>query len=99
MDGLTFKQEVAVIINISDIGEPSFCEVTDIFISGTSVRLNLLELDTVEFNHHYHSWIVEKTEKRLVKKIKELASTQILPLRPARYHSEMLYYVTLKYTL
>lgn len=79
------KQGVAVITSIDDSEKPSFGEVVDIFPTGTStVWFGLRELQLIEFQAHFHTWAVKRTDSLSLKTSEELASMQVLPVRPAR---------------
>ena len=87
-----------MITSVDDSEDPSFCEVSDIFvINGHAIWLGLLQLDVVEFSSHYNSWIVKKSKRKLLKLFNDLPTRQILPLRPARNPTDYAYFITLKY--
>ncbi len=99
VDGVLVKPGVAVITNIDDSDKPSFSEVVNIFPSAASVIwIGLRELLVVDFHSHFHSWVVKRTEIVSLKMFKELASMQVLPVRPARFDADLLLYITLKYS-
>lgn len=87
------KKGVAVITKI-DNDELEFGEVTEILISrGSKVWLGLHDLDVLHYDYHFHSWAVKKTDKTKLTSV----SLQILPIRPARYASDFMHFITLKY--
>ena len=52
----------AVITDVDTVGTPTFFEVKEIFVINSEIILGLMHLRTLEYSHHYHSWIVESTE-------------------------------------
>ena len=99
VDGVLVKPGVAVITNIDDSEKPSFSEVVDIFTTETSaVFLGLRELQVVDFHTHFHSWAVKKTDCYSLKLFRDLDSTQVIPVRPARFDADPLLYITMKYS-
>ena len=80
-----------MITNIDDSEKPYFSEVVDIFTTETSaVFLGLRELQVVEFHTHFHSWAVKKTDCYSLKLFRDLDSTQVIPVRPARFDADAL---------
>ena len=99
VDGVLVKPGVAVITSIDDSERPSFSEVVDIFPTGTSaVWLGLRELQMIDFHTHFHSWAVKRTDSLSLKTFHELASMQVLPMRPARFNADLLLNITLKHS-
>ena len=52
----------------------------------------------VDFDTHFHSWAVKKTDCYSLKLIRDLDSMQEIPVRPARFDADALLYVTMKYS-
>ena len=57
------KPKIAVIRSVTDCEQPLFGEVKNIYVGkGSVVLLDLGQLETVQFDSHFHSWIVRRTE-------------------------------------
>lgn len=93
------KPKVAVISSLNDSEQPSFGEVKNMYVGKDSVVwLELGELETVVFDFHFHSWIVQRADKSSLVKFSDLACTQVLPLRPVRHSTDLHLHVTLKFS-
>lgn len=93
------KPKVAVITSINDSEQPSFGEVKNIYLgSGSTVWLELGELETVAFDSHFHSWVVLRTDISSLIKFTDLLCTQVLPMRPVRHSTDLMLHVTLKFS-
>ena len=89
------KVGTAVITNVDTVGILTFCEVKEIFVINSEIILGLIHLRTLEYSHHYHSWIVESTEDLDLLKMQSLDCYQVFKpcLMKGYYHR---YFVTLK---
>jgi len=88
------KVGTAVITDVDTVGTPTFCEVKEIFVINSEIILGLMHLRTLEYSHHYHSWIVESTEDLDLLKMQSLDCYQKFKPRLMKgYHQ---YFVTLK---
>ena len=99
MYGLKFKVGVAIIACTNDRINPKFVEVRHIYIIDNKLYLGGTTLGIVEYSTHYHSWIVEKEEQRMLIDAKDTSSKQILTLRPVRGTFNMQFFITPKYAL
>lgn len=88
----------AVITEVDTVGTPTFCEVKEIFVINSEIILGLMHLQTLEYSHHYHSWIVRATEDLTVLKMQSLDCHQVFKPRLMKgyYHQ---YFITLKYSV
>ena len=80
MYGLKFKVGMAIITRTKDRIDPKFAEVQGIYIIDNKLYLGSTTLGIVEYSTHYHSWIVEKQEQRILIDAKDIPSKQILTL-------------------
>lgn len=102
MNGIHLKKEVVVITDCLDETRdfPEFALINEIFIMCSSrILLGLMKLDTLSYSEHQRSYVVRKTENRVVKYFSELPSFQTLLLRSVPFTSGNLMYVTLKYSV
>ena len=99
MHGLKLKVGVAIITCTKDRINPKFAEVQRIYIIDNKLYLGGTTLGIVEYSTHYHSWIVEKQEQRILIDAKDISNKQILTLRPVRGTFTMQFFITLKYAL
>ena len=88
----------AVITDGDTVGTPTFCEVKEIFVINSEIIiLGLMHLQTLEYSHHYHSWIVESTEDLDLLKMQSLDCQVFKPCLMKGYYHQ--YFITLKYTV
>lgn len=102
VNGVYLKKEVVVITDCLDETKdfPEFAWINEIFIMHSSkILLGLMKLHTVSYAEHQRSYVVRKTDNRVVKYFSELSSFQTLLLRPVPFTSGNLMYVTLKYSI
>ena len=97
VNGVLIKPKGVVVKSIDDCEQPSFGEVEDIFVDCSTVLLVLRELQSIEYDSHFHSWAVRRTDITVLMNFKDLASTQVLILRHARHNNDLLFHITLKY--
>lgn len=99
MYGMKFKLGVAIITCTKDKIDPKFAEVQSIYIINNKMYLGGTSLEILEYSTHYHSWIVQKQEQRILIDAKVIPSKQILTLRPVRGTYTMQFFITLKHAL
>lgn len=99
MHGLKLKVGVAIITCTKDRIDPEFAEIQSIFVTDNKLYLGCTALGIVEYSTHYHSWIVQKQEQRILVDAKDIPSKQILTLRPVRGTFTMQFFITLKHAL
>lgn len=97
VDGILLKSSAVVVTGVSDDDEPSFGEVSQLYLKENKVVLLELKLfDTVEYASHFNSWKVKRTSTYSIVPYSSLTSNQVLMARSANL---LFFYVTLKNAL
>lgn len=96
---MKFKLGVVIITCTKDRIDPKIAEVRSIYIINNKMYLGSTSLGIMEYSMHYHSWIVQKQEQRILTDAKDIPSKQILTLRPVRGTFAMQYFITVKHAL
>ena len=99
VQGLKFKPGNAVITSVKDPTDLHFARIEELFVVNSNIVLGLKILNVIEYNNHYHSWIVEVSSVLLTLQIKDIHSRQVLSLRPVRGSFWKQFYITLKYAV
>lgn len=99
---MKLKQGLAVVTSTEDTTNPQLSQVEEIFVLENEVILGVKILEVLQYDEHYHSWIVTLPQREYLKAVfvKTLPSRQALTLRPVRntnYTNNV--FVTLKYLL
>ncbi len=81
---MRLKPGVVVPISIEDSSDPLFGQIGEIFVKDSVVLVGPKVFQVLECAEHYHSWMVEHSQKLCVVLTKDLPSRQVLTLRPVR---------------
>lgn len=99
MYGLKLKVGTVVIACAKDKTNPKFAQVQDIYVTDNKVYLGTTVLEILEYSTHFHAWIVQRQENKLIIDVKDLSSKQILTLRQVRGTFGTQHFITMKYAL
>jgi len=98
--GMKLKPGVVVIESIESKSNPTFCKIEQLFMVNNELLLGVMYLDIVEYNVHYHSWIVKENDScRSVLPAKKISTRQVLTPRPVRDTFFKQFFLTLKFSL
>ena len=84
INGITLKNGGVVVVSpYTEASEsPEFAVIAEIFVLPTKqVLLGVKMLEVIDYNSHYHSWMVKNTDVNRVVNFYDLCSHQILHAR------------------
>lgn len=75
-------------------GCPKFVQVKKLLVRENKVLLGVRILKNIEYDHHYHSWVVKCTTEMSLFPVGDLASRQVLtPRTILNFHSSRLFVI------
>lgn len=79
VSGITYKRAVAVALKPTiDFQEPSFGQIQEIYVAGSSTYFYIKELETKEYNEHYCVYVTNN--KRTFRLVNLQSISSYLPL-------------------
>ncbi len=97
---MELKSGVVIVMGLDESGTPEFVYIQELLVDECNkVMLGVRAAQVVEYDSHFHSWVIEATTQRQLLPATNILSRQILIPRAMRNTSFIHKYVTLKFVV
>lgn len=97
---MELKLGVVIVMGVDKEGTPQFMEIEEIFVNQCNkVLLGVNAMQVVEYNAHFHSWVIQVTTQKQLVPATSIFTRQVLTARAMRNAPILHKFVTFKFAV